>query len=286
MRSRAILGQRCLQAPRHRPYVRCALLVTAGLGVATAWCPYAPGNAGRFASVVRHRSDHQPARHSWTVRGAAWGQFEVENLRRENEELKRRLDEKQKEEGSGILGALLRGLKSLFESLWKPEPQQEALVKEELETKPKTEMVLERPPQRAPSGLGSWGSFFEPLFDFGGGLVSTSLQESKSTQAAVLSQAQEALQKSGRLGQGVVCDEVFSRSYTSTSINGRSREQVRLEFKARGKSGSGIASCVAAISDGQISLRDLRLDGVRVKTTDGIRDASAGVEVIDVEPLR
>lgn len=286
MRSRAIPGLRCLQSPRHRPYVGCALLVAAGLGVASAWRPYVPAGVGCFTPIVRQRSEHQPAQRSWTISRAEWGQSEIEHLRRENEELKRRLDEKQREESSGILGAFLRGVKNVFESLWKPKPQQEVSAEQMRVPKPNTaELVLERTPHRASSGLGRWGSFFEPMFDFGGGLLTRSLQESKSTVTAVLSQAQESLQKSGRLGQGVVCDEVFSRSYSSTSINGKSHAEVRLKFKARGNSGSGIASCAAAISDGKISLRDLRLDGVRVKMIDGIRQASTDVEVVDVEPL-
>eukprot|EP00929_Paragymnodinium_shiwhaense_P032833 TRINITY_DN18142_c0_g1_i4.p1 TRINITY_DN18142_c0_g1~~TRINITY_DN18142_c0_g1_i4.p1 ORF type:complete len:331 (+),score=56.70 TRINITY_DN18142_c0_g1_i4:91-993(+) len=192
------------------------------------------------------------------------GSSEEERLRKENEELRRRLGEGSTKSEGGLLDKIGQGFKSMF-GLSKTEQKQD------LSTGAGSAGAI------APAALfGLLGAVIKPMFQMMGSL----LQASQNDVGMVQEAARQALQRSGRLGSKVECGPIMGQSYSSMNINGQQNARVQLQFQVQGEKGTGTASCSANIANGSVEIQDLRLDGAWVDPT-----APAVSGVIDVDSV-
>jgi hypothetical protein len=214
----------------------------------------------------------QPLRSSVGVHRNAYGESEVERLRRENEELKQKLEGSSDE---NMFTKMVKGVKSLL-GLGRSEIQKSTEQKVQQTQDSAAKSSLSWPFGGASTSLGALGLFgalLKPVL----GIMGNLLQSSQNDIDAVLTEAQSALLRSGQLGSRVECGPIYSQSYSSMNINGQQSAQVQLQFQAKGDKRSGMATCSASISPEGVQIRDLKLDGSYI-------DASAGPRsgVIDV----
>eukprot|EP00933_Yihiella_yeosuensis_P029520 TRINITY_DN23151_c0_g5_i1.p1 TRINITY_DN23151_c0_g5~~TRINITY_DN23151_c0_g5_i1.p1 ORF type:complete len:285 (-),score=64.17 TRINITY_DN23151_c0_g5_i1:71-925(-) len=210
--------------------------------------------------------------HQKPSKTARWSEdSEIERLRRENQELKQKMKEE------NWLQKLANGVKSFF-GLGDEKKTGETSAAKTAEplASSSTSSDLASPFSSAlglPAAFGLVGSLIRPMFSLFSGL----LKSSQDDVQAVLSEAQAALLRSGRLGSRVECGPIYSQSYSSMNINGQQSAQVQLQFQAKGDGGSGMATCSARISGGGVQISDLKLDGQPVDTS-----STGGGNVIDV----
>lgn len=191
------------------------------------------------------------------------GDPEVEKLRRENAELKRKLNEgEQSAPKGGILdkvGEAAQGLRGLFGG-----------------SKDRSLDVARG--SSLPSALGLVGSLIKPMI----GLVGNMLQAAQSDVAVVQDAAEAAVLRSGRLGSRVERGPTMSQSYSSMNINGQQTTQLQLQYQVQGDRGVGTVYCDASVKPGgDVEFRDLRLDGNALDWRGGGGGGQSGV--IDVE---
>ena len=202
------------------------------------------GQASRFAA-----GRPTPETEALTLRNF-FGGNELDRLRRENAELKQKLEAEGGAEGGGLIEKIGNGIKSLFGGK-------------------KSAPLAERS-----SSMGILGALLQPAI----GMLGNLFKDSQEDIGKVLSEVEVILARSGRLGSSVECGPIYSQSYSSMNINGRQSTQVQLQFQAKGDQRSGMATCSAAIQSNGVDIRSLTLDGQPVDQSSG----SSG-DVIDVE---
>eukprot|EP00438_Fugacium_kawagutii_P007445 Skav210454 [mRNA] locus=scaffold1297:265595:266203:+ [translate_table: standard] len=190
-----------------------------------------------------------------TTRCFFGGESEINRLKRENEELKKKLAEEDREKGGSIIEKIGNGIKSLFGEKKDPAPLAEA--------------------SSFPGVFGMLGTLLRPAF----GMLGSLLKDSQDDIQSVLSEAETILARSGRLGSRVECGPIFSQSYSSMNINGQQSTRVQLQCQAKGDQRSGTVSCSASIGPDGVTFQNLSLDGQAVDTG----PSSPGSNVIDVE---
>ncbi|CAK9047728.1 unnamed protein product [Durusdinium trenchii] len=202
----------------------------------------------RHLATLGSRREVQAA----TARRFFGGESEVDRLRRENEELKKKLG-RESEGGGNFIEKIGNGIKSLFGGNKEPS-------------------ALADGPSFG--GLGLLGSLLQPAI----GMMGSLLKGSQDDIDRVLSEAQTLITRSGRVGSSVECGPIYRQSYSSMNINGRQTTQVQLQFQVQGDR-TGMASCSASIGPDGVDFQDLSLDGQPVATS----GPSTSGNVIDVE---
>jgi len=201
------------------------------------------------------------------------GESEVERLRQENAELKQKLQRSSKltnmlASASNLCSRAVEGVKDWFGGRASngggaPSRQQGAQV-DWFNDRDSRDSALMPGSSSAPS---LFASLFGSLFKLAFGDVASNID-------AVRSAAAEVVEQSGHLGPTPRVGPVMSQSYSSININGHQTSSVNLQFQMTGESRSGIVSCQATIASGEVSVRDIRLDGrpVEISKASGFID--------------
>ena len=191
---------------------------------------------------------------------------EVAKLRRENADLKRRL-ERNRGGGDEDEGGLLDGIAKFF-----GKKEETALEKQQKAMSREIDQVFK--------GTGILGSVIGGLAKGVAGMASTMMAETAQDMDAALRAVERRL--AARLGDDVVCDAPFQQAYSSSSFNGQVSKQIQGVTRARGAKGEGTVRFVAVIDgSGRVDIQSLDLEGAPVSGAPSLRDKDKGV-IIDV----
>ena len=171
---------------------------------------------------------------------------EVAKLRRENADLKRRL-ERNRGGGDEDEGGLLDGIAKFF-----GKKEETALEKQQAQMGREIDEVFK--------GGGLLGSLVGSVAKGVVGMASKAMAETAADMDSALRAVERALRP--QLGDDVVVDPPMQQAYSSSSINGAVRKQVQCVATARGSKGAGTVRFVAVIDGGgNVDITSLDLDG-------------------------
>lgn len=166
---------------------------------------------------------------------------ELERLRRENAQLRSRLD---KEEGSGPLG-LLRGLFGKREET--------ALERQKRE--------LDSQIDEAFRGTGLLGSLAGAMTKSVMGMASSMMAQTNADIDLVQKKVAEELERQGKLQGPITSDTPMQQSYASTNINGRVTKNISLVYRVSGSQLSGTVRVQASVREtGDVEVTELNFN--------------------------